>query len=363
MKKILFLTPYPFDKAPSQRLKFEQYYNAFEEEGFELVKNSFMSYKLWDIVYKNGGVVFKLYYTIIAYLRRWLALLKLRQFDIVYIHLWGTPFGFPVYEWFLRKLSKKLIYDIDDMVFLGNASSANKLVEKLKGAGKMHFLMQYSDHVITCTPALDAYVKKFTSKTTDISSTVNTDSRYLFNGNRYKPKEKIIIGWSGSHSTSKYLYLLENVLKKLSQEFNIKLLVMGDSSFYIEGIELEAIDWQESYEMEVINLFDVGLYPIPDEPWVYGKSGLKAIQYQGLGIPVVASDIGANSRVVKDKETGFLVRWDSDQEWFEALKKLILDNQLREKFGTAGRRFIVDKYSVSANKHKYLKVFNDVLSQ
>ncbi len=33
-KKILFMVPYPFDKAPSQRLKFEQYYSYFEENGF-----------------------------------------------------------------------------------------------------------------------------------------------------------------------------------------------------------------------------------------------------------------------------------------------------------------------------------------
>ena len=363
MKRILFLTPYPFDKAPSQRLKFEQYYNAFEEEGFQLVKNSFMSMDLWDIVYKKGSVFVKLYYTIIAYFRRWSSLFYVYQFDIVYIHLWGTPLGFPIYEWFLRKLSKKLIYDIDDMVFLGNASSANSFISRIKGAGKMHFLMKYSNHVITCTPALDTYVKKFTSKTTDISSTVDTDTRYVFNQNRYEPKEKLIIGWSGSHSTSKYLYLLENVLKKLSKEFQFKFLVMGDKFFHIDGVDIEAIDWQESYEMEVLNSFDIGLYPLPDEPWVYGKSGLKAIQYQALGIPVVASDIGANSRVVKDKETGFLVQWDSEQEWYDAIKKLITDNEMRKKLGTNARKFIVDNYSVSVTKYRYLEVFRDVITK
>jgi glycosyltransferase involved in cell wall biosynthesis len=362
VKRILFLTPYPFDKAPSQRLKFEQYYNAFEEEGFELVKNSFMSDYLWDIVYKKGNILFKLWHTITAYFRRWSTLFYVHQFDIVYVHLWGTPFGFPIYEWFLRKLSKKLIYDIDDMVFLGNSSAANSFISKIKGAGKMHFLMKYADHVITCTPALDNYVKKFTVKTTDISSTVNTDTRYIFNKKRYAPKEKIIIGWSGSHSTAKYLYLLENVLKKLSKEFQFKLLVMGDSTFHIDGVEIEAMEWQESYEMEVLNHFDIGLYPIPDEPWVYGKSGLKAIQYQALGIPVGASELGANKRGVKDKETGFLVQWDSEQEWYDAIRKLIINVELRKRLGLNARKFIVENYSVAVTKDKYFEVISGVLN-
>jgi hypothetical protein len=36
--------------------------------------------------------------------------------------------------------------------------------------------------------------------------------------------------------------------------------------------------WSESIELEVLQKFDIGLYPLHDEEWVLGKSGLKAIQ-------------------------------------------------------------------------------------
>ena len=56
--KILFVSPYPKDKAPSQRLKYEQYYPIFNESGFLVVENSFMSLQLWAILYKKGYLQF-----------------------------------------------------------------------------------------------------------------------------------------------------------------------------------------------------------------------------------------------------------------------------------------------------------------
>src|SRR5688572_31719302 len=52
---------------------------------------------------------------------------------------------------------------------------------------------------------------------------------------------------------------------------------------------------------------------LPAEEWVLGKSGLKALQYMGVGVPVVASRIGAACEFVRDGENGFLVQ--STEEW------------------------------------------------
>ena len=65
--------------------------------------------------------------------------------------------------------------------------------------------------------------KKYNSNTTDISSTIDTE---IYNETiSYAEKRVINIGWSGSHSTSKYLCLLEDVFKELNRKFNIELIV------------------------------------------------------------------------------------------------------------------------------------------
>ncbi len=355
MKKILFLSPYPLHKAPSQRLKYEQYYNAFQDAGYSLDTKSFVSDAFWSIIYKKGFLARKAFYTLQGYIKRLLVLFTIRKYDIVYIHLWVTPFGIPFFEFLVALFSKKIVYDIDDMVFLGHSSKANSFIKGLKGKSKMIFLMKKAHHVITCTETLDAFVRQYNVKTTDISSTVNTSDLYFEKAN-YKNGESVIIGWSGSHSTSKYLSLLSNVILQLNKKYKIKLVVMGDSGFFIEGVNVSAFDWQEDIEIETISSFDIGVYPLPDEPWVYGKSGLKAIQYMGLGIPTIASAIGSNFRIISDGINGFLAQ--NEQDWYEKLSLLIENVSLRERLGREGRQTIVDYYSVEANKQKYLDVFN-----
>ena len=220
--------------------------------------------------------------------------------------------------------------------------------------------MRKANHVITCTPKLDEFVKQFNSNTTDISSTVDTKSNYI-PINNYKNDHQIIIGWSGSHSTSKYLYLLENVFQELAKKYNYKLIVIGDSNFDIKGVDVESYNWSEEIEVATLQKFDIGVYPLPDEEWVYGKSGLKAIQYMALGIPTIATAIGANYRIINDGINGYLVSTNNFKLWKKRLEQLITSENLRERLGKEGRKTIEEHYSIEANKDKYLAIFNSLL--
>lgn len=354
-KKILIICPHPENVAPGQRLKYEQYFDDWRKNGHQITISSFMTLRFWNIVYKKGFFFEKVFWTLFGYFKRLITLIQIPFHDVVYVFLWGTPFGSSFYERWIRFLSKKLIYDIDDMVFLGHSSDANKLWQNLKGKNKMIYLMKTADHVITCTPKLDEFVKKYNHNTTDISSTVDTENRYI-PVNQYKNDHQIVLGWSGSHSTSKYLYLLSDVLIELSKTHDFKLIVMGDKSFHIEGVNIEAYDWAEHIEISTLQKFDIGLYPLPDEEWVYGKSGLKAIQYMALGIPTIATAIGANFRVIENQVSGFLIPPSNHNEWKKVIEKLIMDPLHREKIGAAAKKKIDQEYSLKANRHKYLSI-------
>ena len=358
-KKILFLSPYPIDKAPSQRLKYEQYYKHIEEGGFNIKTSSFVSLRFWKIIYKKGNILLKIVYTILGYLRRTLDLFTLRKYDVVYIHLWVTPFGFPIYEWLVRLIAKKVVYDIDDMVFLGHSSEANQLLKGLKGKKKMIYLMKTADHVITCTPTLDNFVRQYNTKTTDISSTINTD---LYTLKKHEEKQTITLGWSGSHSTSKYVKLLEPVFEILLKKgYNFDVLVIGDAQFYFQNkaIKLNAIPWSLNTEVEDLKKIDIGLYPLPNEQWVLGKSGLKALQYMALGIPSIATNIGANSRIIQHLKNGFLV--NNKEQWIEAIEFLIQNTEERIKIGNKARETVIHKFSINANARTYLAILEGVL--
>ena len=192
MKRILFITPYPEGVAPSQRLKFEQYYPALVNAGFEVNTDSFIDREFWSFIYLEGMWMRKIVKTIHAYGRRLLLLLRLGRYDVIYIHLWYTPYGPPIFERIVTTIHSKVIYDIDDMVFLGHSSSANRLLMFLKGKNKMISLMKKSSHVITCTPHLDAFVKRYNPKT----------GKKAPNSMRYDPKTGHVVPNSVSPNTN-----------------------------------------------------------------------------------------------------------------------------------------------------------------
>ena len=356
---MLIICPYPVGVAPSQRLKYEQYFSAFEQAGFQITVKPFVTRKLWSIIYKKGNFTTKFIQTLIGYWKRYWLLFSLRKYEVVYVHLWITPFFIPFYEWLYCLIAKKVVYDIDDLVYLGdNKSKANKRVGFFKSKKKPIYLMKKAHHVITCTPYLDEFVKTHNPHTTDISSTVDTE-KYI-PVNTYQAKEPVVLGWSGSITTSKYFYLLEKVLLSLSKKYQIRLIVMGNPQVHIDGLDIEAIAWSEEIELTTLQKFDIGLYPLPDEEWVLGKSGLKAIQYMALGIPTVATAIGANFRVIDHGESGMLVK--TEEEWITALSRLIEDPKLREKIGKKGREKIEREFSIHANQQAYLDVLLKMVS-
>ena len=355
-KKILVLCPHPEGFAPGQRLKYEQYFDYFEKNGYEITVSPFRVERFERIVYKKGHILKKIIYTILGYFIRAYDIVRLPFYDGAYVFLYVTPFGTIFFEFLMRIAAKKYIYDIDDMVFLTPKSKINPYISLFKGKGKMKYLSKHADHVITCTPTLDEFAQKYNKNTTDISSTINTSTYRPVN--LYTNKKKIVLGWSGSFSTSKYLFLLEEVLKNLNQTHPFILKVIGDQDFHIEGLEVDAIPWKRESEVLDLQEIDIGLYPLPNDPWVYGKSSLKALQYMALGIPPVATAIGTTYRVIEDTKSGFLVNSESD--WLEKLKLLIDNPDLRRDMGGEARIRVVELYSVSANAPTYLSIFRSV---
>jgi glycosyltransferase involved in cell wall biosynthesis len=354
-KKILVICPHPVGYVPGQRLKFEQYFELWRSNGFDVEVSPFMSEHMQRIVYLEGHLFEKITGTLGGFSRRVKDLFRIRKYDIIYLFLWATPFGPPVSEWIIRKLAHKIVYDIDDLVYKPQTSPHNRFIKFLKSASKVNFLMRHADHVVVSTEKLMEYAKKFTQHISLIPATIDVNKYTITNSNK---TNNIVIGWSGSHTTSKYLHLLDHVLKQIADRHPIKIMVMGDKNFAIKGVNIELIEWTADKEIEYLKQFDIGIYPIPDEEWVYGKSGGKLVQYMAAGVPIVASAIGPNFKAIKDGYNGFLV--SSEEEWITKLELLIKDEKLRKQMGNNAKSYAIEFYSIEANVDKYLSIFNSL---
>jgi len=355
-QKILFLSPYPFGKAPSQRLKFEQYYSFFKLNGFELETSSFIDEEFWKIIYQPRHIVQKVVGTLRGYMRRIKDLLRLRQYDIVYIHLWVTPLGPPFFEWLVHRIAKKVVYDIDDMIYLNNTQK--RFIDRIKGRNKPLALMRYADAVIVCSPFLEKFVRQYNSNVTTILATYNTDATAP---KQHTAKDLTTIGWTGTHSTMKYLSLIVEALLELSKIRKVEFLVICNAPYQHDGIQVRNITWTAEKELEDLKQIDIGLYPLEKEEWVLGKSGNKALAYMNVGIPCIATDFGTNSLVIQHKKDGFLVD-NTKAAWLEWLLYLTDYPEERARIGQNARESVEKRFSVNANSNKYLSVLKHLIS-
>lgn len=358
-KRILVICPYPENEVPGQRLKFEQYYPMLRASGFDIEVRPFFTRVGYRTLYTQGNLFHKIIATLRGYLVRIFDLFRLRAFDGIYVFLYVTPFGSPLFEALYHRLSRRMIYDIDDLVFLGRTTDQNWLVRVLRHRSKYHYLMKHANHVITCTPYLDEYVRRFNPYTSDISSTINTVS-YIARRS-YAIEGPITLGWSGSHSTAPYLAMLQKTLIRLREREGVdfRLLAIGvPPGFTLPDTNLEVLPWNAATEVQDLSRIDIGLYPLPDEEWVLGKSGLKALQYMALGIPTIATALGAIHRVIEDGKSGFLVK--TEDEWIDRLKALTSSEQLRAKIGRAARIRVEQHFSIKANEPRYLAAFESI---
>jgi L-malate glycosyltransferase len=355
----LFLTPYPAHCAPSQRLKFEQYYARFEAHGIRVVVSPFVTPALWRVLYRRGFWIRKLAFGVLGHLRRLRDLRRARRFDFVYVHLWALPFGPPWFEEHLTRRGVRVIYDIDDLIYLPRASAANLFVRAFRRRDRIVRIMRAASHVIVSTRYLGQFAAGHNAHVTTISSTIDTDA--------YRPRrhsdarDAVTIGWSGSHSTAPFLDVIAPALRELSRRFKIRLLVVGAVPFAMEGVDVEARPWSLDRETADLSEMDIGVYPLPEEEWVLGKSGLKALQYMGVGVPVVASRIGAACEFIRDEDNGFLA--GSHEEWVDRVSRLVLDPSLRTRMGLAGRATVEEGYSLRRTAPVYLRIIESVLDR
>lgn len=359
-RRMLVLCPFPQDVAAGQRLKYEQYFDDWRALGWQIDVSSFMDMGLWKVAYESGQLRRKVVGVLRGHWRRLRDLTRVRRYDLVYVFMWVTPLGSSVMERTVRKLARCLVYDVEDNVVLGQelpkGYNPNAIIARLKGPGKTAFLIRTADHVIASSPFLrDFCLQKHGARAcTYISSSVDT-ARFLPRG--IATAEKVTIGWTGTYSSRVYLDSLRSVFQRLAQRVEYRLRVIGNFDYDLPGVDLEVIRWTKEREVQDLQGLDIGVYPLPRDEWVMGKSGLKAIQYMAFGLPTVASDAGVTPMIIRHGENGLLVR--TDDEWVAALERLVREPTLRSKLGEAAREDAVAKYSTAAISTQYRGVLEE----
>ena len=312
----------------------------------------------WKILYSSKSKLLLAFWTIVSFLRRFAHLTQVISADFVFIHREATPLGPPVFEWIIAKvLRKKIVYDFDDAIWLTDRTTEPILSSWLKWRSKVANICRWS-HITTCgNQFLADFALGHTDRVRLIPTTIDTSlhhNRELYSAS--PGRDRISIGWTGSHSTLVYLLELVPVLEVIANRFRrVEFLVIADRDPQIPVSNIRFFQWKKETEIEDLMLFDIGIMPLTDNDWAKGKCGFKALQYMSLGIPSVISPVGANKVILTHGKEGYHA--SNESQWIEYLSRLIENPALRKQMGSNGRETVNGRYSVDAITPEFLSLF------
>lgn len=361
MPKILFIAAHRPDRSPSQRYRFEQYFPFLEANGYDCHLSYIIDEDADALFYKPGNLFRKFLITLKSFGKRMKDIKRADEFDIIFVQRESFMTGSSYFEKKFSRSKAKLVFDFDDSIWLLDTSNANKKWAWLKSEKKTGEIISVSDLVFAGNNYLAGYAKLYNQNTVVIPTTIDTAK--FQRSAPYLDHNPVCIGWSGSITTIKHFEQSLSFLKKIKEKYGNKVLfkVMGDKTYVNKDLDIRGIAWDSASEVEVLESFDIGIMPLPDDEWVKGKCGLKGLSYMALEVPTVMSAVGVNTEIIADGLNGFLAK--TDDEWVDKLSQLIDSYQLRKQIGEKGRKTVVENYSMEAQKNNYLKHFNELLKR
>jgi glycosyltransferase involved in cell wall biosynthesis len=249
--------------------------------------------------------------------------------------------------YFLRKFSKKLVFDFDDAIFANDDGSPSPLREK-----RFEKMMRCVDEVWAGNHYLAERAERWCQHTKVLPTSVEP-SRYASSLEKplEKPKEFFDVVWIGSRSTRRYLEGILPIMEQAAKHIpDMRLKVVADFSLESDRLNILSIPWSIENETKELITSHVGIAPLIDNTWTRGKCALKVVQYMAAGLPVVSSAVGANQELVIPNKTGFLA--DNPDAWVNALKQLKENPSLCESLGSNARNHVISNYSLQATFQK-----------
>ena len=305
-------------------------------------------------IYDGGQHYLK--YVLKGYLRRLWSLSKKHQFDLLWVEKEFLPW-FPgwVEKFVTSFLGIPYVVDYDDAVFHRYDRHPIAVVRRLLG-GKIDDVMRKASIVLVGNDYLKSRALRAGAQRVEQLPSCIDMERYGVSDN-VKNGHRFTVGWIGTPLTARYLEAIKPAILEVNKGSNIRVVLIGAGQFRLAGVPLEISGWSEEREVSDIKQFDVGIMPLPDEPWTRGKCGYKLIQYMACAKPVVASPVGINNEIVEHGVNGMLA--ETSEDWINALKRLQRDQGLREKMGALGRAKVEREYCIQVRAPHLVSLLRD----
>lgn len=172
--------------------------------------------------------------------------------------------------------------------------------------------------------------------------------------------KSIIFSCSSRLVTTKGIGELIKAYKNIHSTYpNTHLWLIGDGpeaeSFKLMAKDEPSIEFLgfSDNPLTYVKASDIFIHPSYNEAF-----SLSLIEATMLGKPIIACDVGGNSEIVHDGSNGILVSVKNVVALKDAMEKLVMDSDKREKYGKASRKYYEEQFVFETIvKDKYIPLY------
>lgn len=174
-------------------------------------------------------------------------------------------------------------------------------------------------------------------------------------------REKLTFCWIGNVLNEGNLKILVNPLNRLQREIPFDFWVITRKGAQIPkfSFPVRMIPWTRQTAFHYMAQCHIGVSPRILDSWNLAKSSYKAIAYMALGLAIIATPIFSIQGVIFDGKNGFLVEKNNPEEWYQKLRILALEKDMRESMAEAGRE-TAKSFSIDAIARQWDKLFRTI---
>lgn len=240
--------------------------------------------------------------------------------------------------------AERSVYDFDDALFADPARGPRGLFAKSRIWRRA---VEAADHVVAGNDYLADAASAYADAITVVPSCVEPEDYVLKRDHDFAGRPPRAV-WLGSPSTEQYLVPIADALLAEHRRSGLTLRVISRGRRSLGDLDrmIERVDWSAATFAADLVDNEVGIMPLPDDPWTRGKCAYKLLQYGAAGLPVLGSPVGANKDALK--RLGGIAATSMD-DWADALAVLVdTGPDARAQKGRTARAGVESHYSFEA---------------
>lgn len=284
----------------------------------------------------------------------------------------------------LKQQGKKIVMDNDDTYKGFDTSKLGKLADKFGMVEKSIDIFGKQADLITCsTEFLRQEYLKLNPNVVVLPNCVDPDDWPEVDEIEKNEGEKIRIGFVGSVGLHTDIQAFIPVLDALKARTDVQLVVFALPADTPESRDVHnyykpeldfwmsyGVEWQpfvsiENYIETLNNLkLDIILIPRSDDYFNRCKSNIKFLEASMLQIPVVSQGFTTGDSPYQDPEDAKHMRVVVDNsKWLDEIIPLIESKELREEQGMKAREYVISRYSIADNAHKWTDAYDALFTK